>query len=154
MQGLHLNGRKGLGEKMETVILLYLGILGIWDLRHRCVPTIWLMAGLLLLPGIGISRCMGNELQWTELLLGMIPGMVMTLVAWLTKKAGYADGIVLLELGACLGYREVVVMFCFSLLLIALASAVLLVLRKVGRNTKIPYLPFLFVVYCVRVAVV
>lgn len=133
--------------KIAGIVSLYLGMLAVWDLRNGEVPVKWLVAGGLVLAGMGALRCMGGELQWTEVLLGMLPGTLMLIVAWQTKKAGYADGIVLLELGVCLGYRWCVVLLCLSMLLLALTAGILLILRKVQKNTQMPYLPFLFVAF-------
>lgn len=136
--------------KMTGVVALYLGILGVRDLRHGSVPLKWLLAGALLLPGMGVMMCLSEQVSLIELLIGIIPGLLMLVVARVTQKAGYADGIVLLEVGLCRGYRQCIPLFCFSLLLLALVSAVLLVLKKVHRNTKIPYLPFVFAVFCIQ----
>lgn len=141
---------KSMDVKMMGLVLIYLMVLGIQDLRSGTVPMKWLIAGALILPCIGVLQCMQGDMQWKDLLIGTIPGILMLAIAKLTQKAGYADGIVLLELGLCVGYRKSVALFCFSLLLLAVVSAVLLVLKKVHRNTKIPFLPFLFVIFCIQ----
>lgn len=135
---------------IRIVILIYLSMLGFWDYRERKVPLWLLTIGGVAACSAGIYRCAQGELRWSELLLGMIPGVFLLLTARFSEKAGYADGLVLTELGVCLGYREVMLLFGFSLLLLSVCSIVLLLLRKVHRNTKMPYLSFLAVIFLVR----
>lgn len=135
---------------MMLVVLIYLIILGIQDYREGSVSVMWLAAGAGILAGLGINRCIQGELLWMEVLLGIIPGAFLLAIAGLSGKAGYADGVVLIELGVCLGYREIMLLFGFSLLLLSMVSVLLLFLRKVRRNTKLPYLPFLAIVFILR----
>lgn len=130
-------------NKVHMVLLVYLAILSFCDVKERQVSVLWLAAGALLLPGIGVIQCIRGILYWQELIAGAIPGVILLLAAGVTKKAGYADGVVLLELGVCMGCRTGFLLLCISLFLLALTSVFLLLLRKVRRNTKLPYIPFL-----------
>lgn len=85
--------------------------------------------------------------------MGVLPGAGMLLLAKCSHKAGYGDGIVLMQLGFGLGYRQLLLLFSVSLLLLSGISVLLLLLKKVGRNTRMPYLTFLaltYVVWCIR----
>ena len=81
----------------------------------------------------------------------MKPGGLLLVTAYVTKKAGYGDGIVLLLLGMALGGDKSLLIFGLSLLLISVWSLILLVFHKAGRNTKIPYLPFLTAAFFVLI---
>ena len=110
----------------------------VMDIRKRSVP-VWM-----LLPG-GIMAIIVSVYQQSplfDILGGMLPGIVLLVTALVTKKAGYGDGMVLLFLGILSG-RGSLLVFAAGLLLIAFFSLVLLALHKVGRNTRIPSLPFL-----------
>ncbi len=135
---------------IKIIILIYLLILGVWDYRKRKVPLWLLIIGGAAAVGAGIYRCIEGELQWTELMFGAIPGVCLLLAARMTGKAGYADGLVLTQLGICLEYREVILLFAFSLLLLSVCSIVLLLFRKVHKNTKMPYLSFLAIIFLAR----
>lgn len=135
---------------IKTLILGYLVILGIKDGKDRKIPLQWLVAGAVLLGGIGVWKCVLGEMNRWEILLGVIPGVLLLAVAWLTGKAGCADGVVLMELGLCLGYRESLFLFGFGLLLLSIVSVILLLLRKVKKDTRMPYLPFLAIVFLLR----
>lgn len=120
------------------MIGIWLLVMSILDIRKRTVP-VW----LLVLGGIlaAISVCQQNA--FLAMGMGMLPGIGLLLIAFLTKKAGYGDGIVLVILGMVSGGGESLLIFSISLFLSAIFSMVLLVLRKAGRNTRIPFLPFL-----------
>lgn len=132
---------------MTGAVAVYLGILGIRDFRKGDIPVGWFVTGTPLFLGYCMMQIVCEELTWTEVVLGVLPGAGMFLVAWLTKKMGYADGIVLLQLGIALGYRQCLILLVFSMLLTAMISVGLLAFRKAGRETQIPYLPFLFWAY-------
>lgn len=135
---------------IKIVILIYLTVLGVWDCQERKVPLGLLIIGGAAAFSAGIYRCTQGQLWWMESLFGVIPGVFLLLVARLSGKAGYADGLVLIELGVCMGFREAILLFGFSLLLLSVCSMVLLLLRKVHKNTKMPYLSFLAVIFLVR----
>lgn len=135
---------------MRFLALIYLGILGIKDCKDREIPMWWLLAGLFLFVGFGIYRSLQGEMVWPDMLVGMLPGIMLLVLARLSGKAGFADGIVLTEMGLYLGYRESVFVFCCSVVLLAVFSVMLLFLKKVHRNTRMPYLPFLAVVCLLR----
>lgn len=88
-----------------------------------------------------------------ELIWGLAPGALLLLMAVTTKKAGIADGIVLLLLSLPLDYRECIVSFVLSFLIMSFVSLLLLVLNRVKGNSKIPYLPFLLAGYIVQAMV-
>lgn len=134
---------------MTIAIGIYLMILGIKDWIDRKISICWLCAGGVLTTGMGIYRCIGGGLVWWELLVGMLPGLLLLMAARLSGKAGYADGIVMVQMGACMGYRECLLLFCCSMLLTAVISMLLLILRKVRRDTPMPYLTFLAIVFSV-----
>ena len=127
---------------MEISLLLYLSILSIYDCREKKVPTVLLYLGIAV--AVFLSAAEGiTERQIVYQFIGWLPGIFLILAAFATKKAGYADGIVLGIAGAVLGYQRAVILFCVSLLLLSVVSVLLLFLHKVSGKTRIPYLPFL-----------
>lgn len=125
------------------IILTYLLVLSVQDIRERRVSVMLLTVG-----GIFAVGCLGYEMFVGRVnglvpLLGSLPGVFLLVVARISKKAGYADGIVLLWLGLLGGYGDGVFVMGISLLLIAAVSMILLVLRRVKKETRIPYIPFL-----------
>ncbi len=130
---------------MITKILwaAYLVPISVMDLRKKSVPTVWVVGGCLFASVLVIVDCFPGQVDYADRLLGIIPGLALLGLAKLTGKAGEADGIVLGSMGAVFGWRGTWAAFFFSVQLLFIVSIVLLFLRKKGRDTKIPYFPFL-----------
>ena len=123
-------------------ILLVTGWL-IMDVRTRRVP-VWMLALGGVLAAWAVFCQYGG---YPEVLKGCLPGLLLVAVAFATKKAGYGDGIVLCCLGVVLGGERSLLLFGISLFLISLCALILLALRRVKRNTGLPFLPFLAVAW-------
>lgn len=135
---------------MEIYILLfYLVILSVYDCREKQVPGVLLFIGVVVAVISLLIVVIDGQQIWYRI-LGLLPGLFLLLVAFVTKKAGYADGIVLAVTGMVLGYQKTMILFCISLLLISVISVLLLFLHKVNGRTRLPYLPFLTVVYVIQ----
>ena len=131
---------------------LWLIAMSLFDLFEKRVP-VWLLT----IGGIpAIVTAMFTYRNGTgslsQLLFGMLPGVLLLVVAAVTRKAGWADGIVLLIMGLLTGLWECMVCFMVSLIAMSAVSLPLLVLRKVGKNTTLPYIPFLCAGYLLRIA--
>ncbi len=138
-------------------MLIYLMILAVFDWREKKVP--------LMLPVFGLAAAFMNlfydlyhdpaEWKWllAAALLGIIPGILMLAVAGLTGKAGCGDGMVLLIIGLLTDYKSCILLLCFSMLLMSVFCIGMLLLKKAKRNTRLPYLPFLTVVYAAGILV-
>ncbi len=126
-------------------------VVSIMDIRERKVSTVLLAAGVLMAGAIAIGEMFQNQLRWEkaarEILLGVLPGGFLFTAAYLTKKAGYGDGVVLTALGILHGYLTSAVILCISLFLLSVFSIILLLFKRVQRDTHIPYLPFLTAAY-------
>ena len=128
---------------IEAMLLVFLGLAAYFDCRWKKIP--WSVLGM----GV-IFMVICNILQWEKFQLGfflaVIPGLFLLLLAWFTKESiGYGDGISVLLLGGMTGLKNCIWVLCISLLFLSLVGMVLLVVKRVNRKTKIPYLPFLFV---------
>lgn len=127
--------------------------MGIYDWRKKEVPLLWLAVGAAVVPGYEVYLLVSGICTWeaglTELLPSVLPGVLLLLLAHFTQKAGYADGVVILLLGILEGYRRGMLLFCVSMLLIAIFSGVLLLLKKGNGNSRIAYLPFVAAAYTI-----
>lgn len=115
------------------------------------MPIGLIMGGFLATVVCVLHRCMGNPAEWKWLvlaaLLGMLPGVFLLGMAYITGKIGLGDGPVLMVLGMLVGYKECLMVISFSLLLMSIWCIGILAFKKGNRHTRIPYLPFLTVVY-------
>ena len=134
------------------LIALWLGILAFMDIRRRRVPIWLLVVSGMFVTCASVCEIWKGSMGGTEILWGILPGFVLLLTAALSKKAGLADGVVLLLLGVMTGFRECTFSFTFSMLAISVISLALLMMKRVGKNTKMPYLPFLWVGYLAQAA--
>ena len=123
----------------------WLVVSSVMDIRSRRLP-IWMLA---LGGGLSVASVLCQESGYVEILRGAMPGLMLLVIAFATKKAGYGDGIVLAFLGMVLGREKGLLLFGLGLFLAAFCSLVLLALRKAGRTTGIPFLPFLTVAWIV-----
>lgn len=125
---------------------IWLSAMSIWDIRFRRVP-LWMI-------GLGVPAAVaslafggtGGNLEIAEFPLFMMPGVILLLAA-VTKKAGYGDGLVLILLGLIDRENNGMEIFLMSLICMSMFAVVMIVLRKAGRGTRLPYLPFLLVAW-------
>ena len=88
----------------------------------------------------------------SKLAYGLVPGVVLLFVAWITKeKIGIGDGLLLLSLGFGYGIESMMLLLAAAFGAAAVKSMVLLVFGRANRKTEIPFLPFLFVGWLVSV---
>lgn len=138
---------------MIILMLLWLVGLSLFDIRYREVPVWLLVLGWTAVLAAGIYGCVFGESGVAESAGGMIPGLALLLIAAGTRKAGYADGIVLILLGSTLGFRKCILTAILSLFMISTWSILLLALKKADKRTRIPYIPFLTIGYVLCVTI-
>lgn len=134
----------GIDARRETMWIWicmtgWLLVSSVMDIRTRRLPVWLLIVGSVL----SAAAILYQKSGYLEMVWGVMPGLLLLAIAFTTRKAGYGDGIVLSCLGMMLGGEKSLLLFGLSSFLLALCSLVLLVFRKVGRNTGMPFLPFL-----------
>ncbi len=86
-------------------------------------------------------------LEWG---LSLLPGIIFIGFGWLSKwQIGIGDGIIILIMGLWLGIRETVAVLLMGMFLCSIVCGGLLLVRKAGRKTKVPFVPFLWVAYLI-----
>ena len=77
-------------------------------------------------------------------MIDLLPGIIVYAVAFFSKeRIGKGDAVTLMFIGAVAGKETVLMSLFVSLTIAALISAVLLILKKVQKDTKLPFIPFL-----------
>lgn len=127
----------------EVLTAAWLIPMSAMDIRSRQVPTWMLLLGTAAATAVLAYEGWKGELSVWQICRAVMPGAVLLVIAGLTGRAGFADGIVLLLLGLLAGYEICLTASLGGLFLIALCSGVLLALRRVKRDTKMPFVPFL-----------
>ncbi len=134
-----------------------------WEVLLReglCIPTLLWLAwqdirhlgitgkGLVVASGLLLLGGWFGEVGWQSRLGGAFVGVFLLLFAYFSKEAiGMADGVIVLVSGIAFGMLETVTFCFFAAVYTGAVSTVLLLLKKAGRKTRIPFFPFLFLGY-------
>ena len=128
----------------EICILAFLGWNAWTDIKKRrilLIPT----AGAIL-SGI-IFSVWRQESVWS-ITGAAFTGVFFCFMSLATRGSlGLGDGLIILALGMWIGGMELLISVLSALLGSGLCSAVLLTVFHRGRNTEIPFVPFLFAGY-------
>lgn len=120
---------------------------GITDLRSRTVSRRFLLA-LALFCTIGVIFQGGCRLP--DSVGGFGIGLCVIGLSVISRgQIGRGDGIVIALVGLLLGFYGCLVVVCLASLIMALASIVVLVLKKGSRYTRLAFLPALFTGYLI-----
>ncbi len=126
---------------MVYILITYLMVLSTWDIRKKEFPVGAILGGL------GVSLIYGIvKGEVYSLLLGMIPGMLLVLMGFLTReKVGYGDGILVIIIGLILGWPGSFLVYVIAQFGVLFYAVFLLVARHTSGDVKIPFAPFLTV---------
>lgn len=126
--------------------MLLLAFNSICDWRYREISVVMTLLGIIFSGFLFIF--MPSYTIW-EVLGGIGIGIFLIVCSLVTKgQIGIGDGIICCFTGLCGGFFDTLGMLLTGLFFSAAVSAVLLITKKAGRKTKIPFVPFLFVGYC------
>lgn len=127
---------------------IYLLILSVVDLKKRKFPLWVLLLGIAAAIFLGVFEKGTEYFNNQDLWLGVICGIFFLAVSWLThEKFGFADSIVILGVFLSVGYERGMVCVTIAFFIAGAAALLLLIRRKAGRNTELPFLPYLFAGY-------
>ena len=140
---------------MEIIRVVVPGIFlileGVRDLKKRKISmtSVFLTGILGILFGIPLIKD-----NFISMLGGIAIGLVCLLIAGLTnEKVGYGDGWVLTVMGIYLGFRSNLYLLSVSLFLASLTSVLLLISKKAGRKTELPFVTFMIPGYFLLIAI-
>jgi len=123
------------------IFLVVLAGFAVCDMKTKTVSAAAL--GVFAISVLVYRLCTGTGIA--ELAAGLVPGALVLLLAFATKESiGMGDGLMLCVLGMFCGWRRCLAAFGMALVLSAILSIVLLVFKRVGRKTEVPFLPSLF----------
>ena len=124
------------------VIIVFLVFSAVFDLKYMILPdfsTITLVFSALVL---WCSRLFGN---WIYMWSAVGSFLFLDFLYLITKKKGMGFGDVKLAIfmGLFLGYPQIIIAFYIAFVVGALVSLILIILKKAGKKTPIPFGPFL-----------
>ena len=133
----------------------FMTILSVFDMKMKKLPAGLLASGvavaLLRLVIVFLRSGPPSEQQriLTVALLGALPGLTVTALSFISDKIGRGDGIVLIMMGMFENCSFVTVVSCIACFSLAVFSGILLALHRVGKNSRMPFVPFLTGAYIV-----
>lgn len=129
---------------MEGIALLYMSVCMVFDIRYREIPLLLIIMGMAAAFGIDLWWMKEGSVTVMETGLALLPGVFFLLTGFFTgEKVGYGDGLLLVILGLLLGAYRCFLILIIGLVFSAFVSLFLLLLRKAGRRSQIPFAPFL-----------
>lgn len=128
----------------EGIALLYMSVCTVYDIRHREIPLLILLFGIAAAFGVDLWWIREGAVTVVETGMALLPGVFFLLTSFFTKeKVGYGDGLLLVILGLLLGAYQCFLILCIGLVFSAVVSLFLLLFRRAGRHSRIPFAPFL-----------
>lgn len=116
----------------------------VFDFRRQYIPGKSLAAGVILSSCWTLGRVMMGTQSWSASCIGLIPGIVVLLLARVSREQiGRGDAWELIHMGNWLGWSHCLMALGIALSGIFLVSVLLLALGRAKRNTRIPFVPFL-----------
>lgn len=125
-------------------VLLIMIISSIGDIRSRDV-FLWEILGCF---GMSFAKVAvsiyGGNFDASDVLMSLVPGVFLLLLSFVSgQSVGYGDGLLILCAGPALGAGVAVMGMVAGVFACGLISGILLVLKKVGKKAKMPFVPFL-----------
>lgn len=83
-----------------------------------------------------------------SILAGVSVGLVLLLLAWITGGSiGAGDGMMFMVCGVYLGFRENMNLLMTALIMAGITALFMIVVKKKGRNYRLPFVPFVLAAY-------
>ncbi len=139
---------------LTAEILKYLPVLSILliitliDLDIQKIPNVFV--GLIFLWAL-LWQLLGPALSWTDAALGLLAGGGITLLIALVTRGGMGGGDIklLAALGFLAGWFDLILVFFIAVLLGAFVGMIVLIVKRKGGKTPIPFGPFIAIAYAV-----
>ncbi len=136
-------------QEIGAVMMLTVG--SIWDIRWKRIPAGMLVLNVLL----GMILIVANrEIDWRQDWYLYAVGILIGIILLLTGRfcggcIGAADGIMIAIIGGMIGYQKILLLLMNAVLAAAVFSILLIAIKKAGRKTAIPFLPFMLLGYII-----
>ena len=132
-------------SKTVIVLFIYLFFCSLLDIKTKTIPFGMLLIGAVVAI-INFSLLLFcRERTPLDFIFVLCPGVSVFLLAKLSKEMiGEADGIIFMISGLFFTLFETLMVISAAFFLSFLASCFLFIFRRVGKKTKIPFIPFIF----------
>lgn len=122
-----------------------LTVLSVADIKKRQISLL----EVFLIAGYGIiAAVMTGGLHFPDLIGGVAIGGALLVLSLVSRKAiGPGDGLLMCATGILLGFKDNAAVLFVGLIICAVFSLVLLILKKAKGTTAVPFIPFLTASY-------
>lgn len=129
----------------EVLLLLTLAIAAYQDVREKRISLYIPMIAI----GVGmIWRIIFAKGTGKDILLGCLVGVSILLISWVSKQSiGMGDGLMLIVSGVFMELWMNVTLLMIAFGLVAVTGLYMLVVKKKGKDYRLPFLPYLLVAY-------
>lgn len=133
--------------RMEEIIgymaaAVYLAGSGIEDLKKHSVPAWWLFQGMAAGMMWRMALLCSGKSDGKEFVMCFLPGACLLLIKRLSEAVGGGDGIAWIGICMFLGIKTGFIVLAITFGLAFFWSAMLVILKKAGRKSRIPFLTF------------
>ncbi|MGN0342202.1 MAG: prepilin peptidase [Roseburia sp.] len=130
---------------VSYALMAMLAVCSLEDIRHRqvnCIPVLmWGVVGV-------VFHILWHQQTVYSMAAGLLPGIILLVIALISGGAiGIGDGLVVIVMGIFLGGIRNLQVLCVALVLSAVISLGLLVMKKKNKRDSIPFIPCLLVAY-------
>lgn len=130
---------------IKLVITCILGLLAVVDFKKKQVSNVFL---LIISAIVFVNYVIFRPITIISLIGGVVVGVVLLGISYVTRqKIGVGDGLLVMLLGAYLGFEVIGFLLLYALTLSAIWSGLLLMIKKVNKHYTIAFIPFIFAGY-------
>ena len=134
---------------MLTVNLLYISN---YDIREQTVSFEMIAAAVVCALAVLIYN--KDNIWWNYIVSGIGFTLIFVLVSRLTRGAiGIGDALITGVIGLYLGFYQTLAVIIYALFISGIVSLVLFIMKKVSRQTPLPFAPFLTAGFLVSVLI-
>lgn len=139
MRAVNVTIRK---EDRMYLILFFLLVCMVCDIKEQKIPTVWLMGNLIV--GIIYRRFFWEDDFGGRLIISLMPGLFLFILSKITRQLGTGDGCMVMVTGCFLAVENHIRLLVVAFFLAAVFAMGIVIVRHETVNRRIPFAPFLF----------
>ena len=128
---------------MSYVIIIFLLISMIFDIRNQKIPALWIWCSVVVMAGYRLYLWWNGESTALDVVVSFIPGLLLYLFSCISNGIGKADGLLIIATGCFFSWDKHLEVLFFSFFLAAFFSMGDVIFTRNLRNHRIPFVPFL-----------
>jgi len=129
---------------LKVFLSLWLFFCSWQDIKRQEISIFLISLGFISLLVISL---LNGDLSLVERVAGILVGLVLLMLNRITRgQIGIGDGLIFCVTGISLGFFLNSILLLYSLIISAIFSGFYMIVKRVGKKTTIPFVPFVFIV--------